>query len=246
MTGTPRHGTLTSYVRDKCRCDECARHHYRHQKRYRLRRERGEQFLVDAGPARAHVAALRDAGMSMWAITLAAGWRSRNALYTMLTHPRITARTEARILAVRPDMERRDDAYVSAGPTAERLRDLALLGWTLRGLSAELGMDTDTCRRIVSGKRLKVRRRTALAVLRMWAERGGTPGPSERTRTWAARQPWAPGGEYDGCGRCEDVQWLREQGEGRSGICERLGVSWPSLERHLYRHQRADLVREPA
>jgi len=184
-----RHGTTTAYVQDKCRCDTCSAAHYRYQKAYRLRRARGEPCLVDVGPARAHVAALREAGMSMWAITLAAGWQSRNALYTMLGHPRITTRTEARILAVRPHMERRDDAYVDAGPTAERLRDLALLGWTLRGLSDELDMDTDTCRRIVSGERLKVRRRTALAVLKVWAARGGTPGPSERTRAWAARQP---------------------------------------------------------
>jgi len=42
------------------------------------------------------------------------------------------------------------------------------------------------------------------------------------------------------------VQWLRECGEGHAAISERLGVSWPTLQKHLYRHGRGDLVAEPA
>jgi hypothetical protein len=69
--------------------------------------------------------------------------------------------------------------------TTRRLRELALLGWSLRGLAADLGLDPGTVHDITNGIKPRVRRATALAVLELHRRRGGTPGPSARTRAWA-------------------------------------------------------------
>lgn len=237
-----RHGTLTAYVHGKCRCDECAQHQYRHMKGYRMRVQRGEPRLVDATAMREHVEALRDAGMSDVAITRAAGWSSRNALAQALTSKRVTPATEARLLAVRPEHDTRPTSYVDPTSTVERLRDLALLGWTLRGLASDLGMDMGTVRRIIAGTRPRIRRSTAAAVFTAWREMGAAPGPSMRTRAWAARQPWsAEPSTVEACSRCEDIEWLRLMGESRDEIARRVGMTLVAMGRHLSRHGRRDL-----
>ena len=40
----------------------------------------------------------------------------------------------------------------------------------------------------------------------------------------------------------EDVEWMAETGESWAGALTRLGITGSTLERFLYRHDRADLV----
>ena len=46
----------------------------------------------------------------------------------------------------------------------------------------------------------------------------------------------------DRCQTCEDVEYLALCGEALEQIAPRVGLRENSLERHLYRHQRRDLL----
>lgn len=183
------HGTLSAYMQGKCRCEACRRTYSRYMKQLRHDQYLGKPSrLVDAGPAHAHVAALLAEGMSFNAITKAAGYSSRNALQSVLDRPRCQPATLARILAVESWCERRPQAYTDATGTAKRLRELALLGWSLRWVAAQIGADPGTVHDIANGRTPKVRRATAKAVLKLNYTHGGTPGPSRRTASWAAQK----------------------------------------------------------
>jgi lambda repressor-like predicted transcriptional regulator len=237
------HGTLTAYMHGKCRCADCQRTYSRYMKQLRHDMYQGKPSrLVDATPAHRHVAALLADGMSFNAITKAAGYTSRNALQSVMDRPRCQPRTLARILAVTWQSERRPQSYVNATGSTERVRELALLGWPLRWVAEQVGAAPDTMHDIANGRRPKVRRATAQAILGLHARIGGTPGPSTRTAAWAAaRFREQPASET--CGTCEDADWLTGAGESFDRVAERLGLVASSLERHLYRHGRADLIR---
>jgi hypothetical protein len=44
------------------------------------------------------------------------------------------------------------------------------------------------------------------------------------------------------CPTCADAEWLALSGEAAEQIAARLHLTAASLERHLYRHQRTDLL----
>lgn len=48
------------------------------------------------------------------------------------------------------------------------------------------------------------------------------------------------------CLTCVDVAWLTASGETFHRIAARLGLQPKSLERHLYRHNRRDLITRDA
>lgn len=238
------HGTLSAYMQGKCRCPACARTYSRYMKQLRHDQYLGKPSrLVDAAPAHHHVRQLLAEGMSFNAITKAAGYRSRNALQSVMDRPRCQPRTLARILAVTWQSEHRPTSYVDSTTTTQRLRELALLGWSLRWVAAQIGADPGTIHDITNGKKSRVRRGTALAVLKLHAAHGGTPGPSPRTAQWAAKRFRDSSSHDDACGTCEDAAWLTRSGETFDRVAERVGLSPASLERHVYRHGRADLIR---
>lgn len=45
------------------------------------------------------------------------------------------------------------------------------------------------------------------------------------------------------CPTCAEAEWLLLSGEELEQVAARLGIQLASLERHLYRHDRADLIR---
>lgn len=196
------HGTIGGYVHHRCRCEACKRTYSRYMKRLRHERHlglpsRNDRRLVSAAPAAEHVAALQADGMSFNAISIAAGYRSRNALRSVLAQQRCRPETLARILAVTSD--RRPTGYTDATATVRRLRDLALLGWPAHEVGRLLGVSRWTVLSLVAGEHPRVRRSTAMAVLRLHAQIGGTPGPSPiaarraRAAAWsevAARRAW--------------------------------------------------------
>ena len=145
-TSTRQHGTKAKYVVDKCRCDECKRG-ARDYERWRCRqRAYGKAAYIDAGPARAHVQALQDAGMGWKRVARAAGlsesvvWkllygdRTRN----LAPSKRIRPRTATLIFAVTADLA--DGARVDATGTHRRLQALIANGWSGSSLGRRLGM----------------------------------------------------------------------------------------------------------
>lgn len=184
-----RHGTLTRYINGPCRCEPCRAAHSRWQKRWRYDRHRNGPVLVDSTRAREHVEALIGGGMSKRAITLAAGWKSRNSLRTVMTGPKITRQTEARVLAIGADT--RPNRYVSLIGSRRRLHALMALGWPYRELAERIGLRSETVLDISTGKTMSVRAQTADTIRRAYDDLWDQPGPSTRTRSWAKRNGYA-------------------------------------------------------
>lgn len=188
-----KHGTTTAYLVHGCRCDTCRTAQSRHQKRYRLDRERGIARLVDAEPLRQHVAMLKEAGLSQWDIAIAAGWKSRNALADALTRKMVTPRTMRRVLAVTAPPASRRNGYVDATASRRRLQALAVMGWPTRQIAARLGnLDPQTYRYIANGRTRTIRRRTEQAIAELYDELWATPGPSRKSASIAKSKGWVP------------------------------------------------------
>lgn len=214
---TVKHGTTTAYCTAKCRCEVCRTSWNRHQKRYRLDRERGVARLVDATPLRDHVDALTAAGMSQWDITVAAGWKSRNALADAYRRAKVTPRTLQRVLAVTAPPVSRRNGYVDATGARRRLQALAVIGWPSREIADRLGrLDHQTYLYIMSGRTQTIRRRTADDVARLYDELWDQAGPSARTRTLALRKGWVPPLAWDD-DDIDDPQATPSLGEARPG-----------------------------
>ena len=187
------HGTTTAYMQHGCRCDVCRTSHSRHQKRYRLDRARGVQRLVDAQPLREHVDKLTQAGMSQWDITIAAGWKSRNALADAYRRAHVTPATLARVLAVNAPPVSRLNGYVDATGSRRRLQALAVMGWPTRRIAHELGnLDPQTYQYIQSGRTKTIRRRTAQAIAELYDRLWNQHGPSPKSAAVARSKGWAP------------------------------------------------------
>jgi len=188
-----KHGTTTAYLQHGCRCDECRSNHARHQKRYRLDRARGVQRLVDAQPLREHVDKLTAAGMSQWDITIAAGWKSRNALADAYRRVNVHPATLARVLAVTAPPASRRNGYVDATGSRRRLQALAVMGWSTRRIARELGnLDPQTYQYIESGRTKTIRRRTAQAITELYDRLWSQQGPSPRSTRVALTKGWVP------------------------------------------------------
>lgn len=259
--GVP-HGTWTGYVTHRCRCQEC-RSHASASRRARARAQAsGVPVLVDAAPARSHVASLRAAGMSFRAIALAAGWSSRNSLASSLARSRMHPRTLERILAVRPSSDTRPSSYVDATGSRRRLQALAAGGHSARALAAELGhADTSTVLGIQSGRTQRVRLRTASRICDLfdsWWDKPGDPkvAASARARGWPPALAWDeedlddPQATYhkDAVRRPSrrttpdprDIAELLSMGWTYSAIAQRFSVTSDTISRVMARYRQDD------
>lgn len=255
------HGNLTNYTKRGCRCPDCTRVAARYSKAWRHHQSSGRPpLLVDAEPVRAHVAALQEAGMSFRAITLAAGYRSRNSLATALSRTKVRRATAARILAVTAETDTRDLRYVSAIGSARRLQALAVLGHPSRHLAAALGQkDHSTVLDIQTGRVWQVRALTASRISALYDRLWSTPGPSKETtrralaRGWVGPLAWnddelddgyamPDDRRYEESGARSDEDWLAdwtatlpEHGGDITLAAARLATSEPTLIRALQR-----------
>jgi hypothetical protein len=194
---TVQHGTLTCYARG-CRHPDCRRAAWRHNKELRVRVLRGEPRLIDAARMREHVEQLLAAGMSFRAISLAAGWKSRNALDEALKRNRVLPRTFNRVMAVTPDSDQRPTTYIDATGARRRLQALAAIGWDSRTLAARLRQKhPTTVQHVRSGRQPRLRRSTAAKIAALFDELWDQPGPSDRARLDAAQRRWAPPMAWD-------------------------------------------------
>lgn len=146
------HGTLACYVHGPkpgsepggCACDECreACRVYERQRRRRIM-----PTLVDAGPAREHVNALRRAGAGPKRIAKQAGvpaatigmliWgdKRRNRPPTVRLRPE----TEQKLLSVTVTNVSKGTDRVPVGPTKRNMETLRSRGWTGREIGKRLG-----------------------------------------------------------------------------------------------------------
>ena len=248
---TAAHGTLRRYIVDGCRCDQCRTYRVRYQKQYLHDVNSGRPRTIPVQVVQDHLAMLIDSGMSQWAITKAAGYTSRNAIVRLLngdTKRRVNIATARRILAVTPDSDNRPTAPRPVGPSRDRLRALAVMGWDCRRLADRLGWDHARCDAYRAGRATWIMARNEQAIADLFDQLWDTPGPSARTRAWARREGWPapldleacddPSDTTDGCAACEDITWLRSIGESDAAIAARLGYAKPqTVYDHLLRHQ---------
>jgi len=255
-----RHGILTSYSKHGCRCEPCRAAAAKASKAWRRDHYLGVVKLVDAQPLKDHVAMLMAAGMSFRAISLTAGYTSRNALADAMTRKRVMPRTLARVLAVNLDSDNRRDAYTDATGSARRLQALAVNGWPTRNLAKQLGhKDPATIQHIANGKTPTIRLRTKDGIRDLYNELWDQSGPSQRTAAIAKAKGWLPALAWDddlidrpeheaddvrrrgvsggGSGiTLEDIEEAREQGYGTAEqIGWRLGLSRDAVQQILSR-----------
>ena len=206
---------------------------------------------------------LMAAGMSFRAISLTAGFKSRNALADSMTRSRVRPATLARILAVNPQRDNRRDAYIDATGSRRRLQALAVNGWSTRNLATQLGhKHATTVQDITNGTTPTIRLRSMEAIRDLYERLWDQPGPSQRTAAIAKAKGWLPALAWDddlidrpeheaedvrrrgvpvgGSGiTLEDIVEAREQGYvSAQQVAWRLGVSRHAVHQILSRADR--------
>lgn len=199
----PHHRNLTCVKQYRCRRPDClARSQSYERRRYRQKGYGTWRPLVDATPARRHIAALRAAGHSIPAIQEAA---------------RISAATIARILyegvnkradRIRPEVADRILAIpvtpapvkatsaVDATGTRRRIQALVAMGWTLNALGPELGFHPRRLTDFLQADRVLASTARRIAdryrIVQTWDPAAhGVPQRSRNlSRNLAAREGW--------------------------------------------------------
>lgn len=124
------HGTHAAYVLDRCRCEPCraANRDYERERAHRI-----EPAYISAGPARAHIADLAEAGVGLKQIAKASGL-SQGTLWKLVygvrgrgPSRRIRKATHDKIIAVTP-RDRADGARVPAGPVLALVDEMVAAG----------------------------------------------------------------------------------------------------------------------
>ena len=157
------HGVRLRYLAG-CRCLKCRMANSNYETtRARARKAGDWNGLVDAGPARRHLAKLSRAGVGYKTVADAASV-ARSVVAKIRTGERtqVRARTARRLLGVTPDA-RADSSHVPAGPTWRLIRQLQEEGFTKTRIAQELGVG-----RAIQFRRTHVLARTALAVEKLW------------------------------------------------------------------------------
>ncbi|HUX72259.1 MAG TPA: hypothetical protein VMV41_17240 [Cellulomonadaceae bacterium] len=217
--------------------------------------------LQDPGPLIAHVAALREGGMSARSIAAAAGvsLATVSALAWPDRHGSARTRgvqrhTHDAILAVRGPHQAPPNGLVPIIGTVRRLQALARMGWTVRAIAATANMPHQSIAGLDGARR--IRKATADAITRVYNELSMRPGPSDITRRRAAAAGYAPplawdddtvddpNAEPEGAGYTpgpviDRIRELEHMGLDRPGIAERLGVTRDAIDTAITRAARA-------
>lgn len=188
----------------------------------------------DAEPARQHVLALLDSGVSRRRVAVLAG-TSSNVLLALTSGTRgypptrtIDRGIAARILAIELPAAvhhiATPGACVPSVGTVRRLQALCAIGYTQSDLLARAGLSSARRGRLFHlGRQASVWASTARAVEALFNELQLTPGPSERSRRRAAELGWAPPLAWDE-DTIDDPAATPDAGEpavGRAPILER-------------------------
>lgn len=205
-----QHGTYVTYTLDQCRCVPCAAAASAYNDDLAHRNAYGRSNLVDAGPVRAHIAALREAGIGLKRLTVL-GVASSGELTKLVygvsrgdgTHRpparRVHAETARRILAVTATADSiAGGMRVDPIGTFRRLQALIALGWSVQRLADDHGLDRQPLDAALAG--VPVHAHTARAVRAVFETIGDAHPPetnqreriaASRSRRRAATHHWA-------------------------------------------------------
>jgi transcriptional regulator with XRE-family HTH domain len=155
------HGTRACYVLDKCRCIPCGQDRARWERASSRAKAYGRwDNLVDATPAREHVAALAAQGMGLKRIVAVSDvsqgllWKlvygKRHKDGSRIPSVRITKSANQRILALRLDLA--DGARIDSTGTSRRIQALVAIGWSQSKIAARLGILRSNFTAIAQGR----------------------------------------------------------------------------------------------
>jgi transcriptional regulator with XRE-family HTH domain len=248
-------------------CNTCYQSHRNKQVAY----GRWKTLKVDAEPVRAHVLALKNAGVGDRRIVELSGV-SRSALQMLCRGrpganrpPRteVLSRTAEKIMAIPLDVDHRGyGVRVDSTGSLRRLRALHALGWTQTAIARHIGWTVQNLNRYFISEPDAINRSTAVAITVLFNELQLTPGPSERARRHAKKQGWLPPlawdedeidnpaakpdlGAHRTVGFTERYTEMRELGFNDLQILRKWKIHPESLLRQLNRYQikpSADLV----
>ena len=275
MTSTPTTTTTTpaqATHEQRRERDRARRSRYAKRRRLRLLEGTWERTLVPAGPARARVLEFHEHGWSLAALEAMIGESQghlSNLVYEGHSDARrwVTREREARILDLEPTLDLvPDGCHVPGLGTRRRVQALAAIGWSLQKVADRAGVSKQALAGSLRAHRVTAR--VARTIQGIYLELENTPGPSERTRRYAATKGWPPPAAWD------DIDNLGEQperptlttakgtldaevltdcaswGMTRRQAAERLGIQSGSIDRWLDRHEvpglRAWFVRNEA
>ncbi len=199
-----QHGTYLANVKDGCHCPPCERAGRRHSKEGAYRTATGTSSYVPADRARAHVTSLL-ATLTIGQVEERSGVH-RTAIRVLVgdfpgrpASKRITRKTEAALIAVRPArLGPETRGLVDATGTTRRLRALVALGWPRKHLERRLGLSSRTAWLLTAAPRVQdqVTVGTRDAVRALYDELSlSVPGPSRaatRARNLAVARGWPP------------------------------------------------------
>ena len=216
--------------------------------------------LVDAEPVRAHIAALKAAGIGNRRIQELTGI-SRTTL-TALTAGRpckgtgpsshVWAHTANKLLAIPVETMAAYGANINAIGTTRRLQALTAIGYSQQAICDHLGWLPSNATRLFTGKQTSCTVATAAKVRVLFNELHLTPGTCTRARNRAAKLRWAPPLAWDDNiddpdakpdrGVHRTIGWderyldLRDLGFKDVDIAAKWGIQLTSLIRQLDRY----------
>lgn len=223
---------------------------------------RWQTVMVDAGPVRAHVLALKAAGVGDRRIGELSGV-SRSALQKISRNRRGTDEplrsnvwrsTANRILAIPLEVDNRNyGVRIDSTGSLRRLRALQAIGWTQTEIAHRIGWTLQNLNRYFISDPGMINRGTAVTIAKLFNELQLIPGPSERSRRHARKHGWPPPLAWDedtiddpaavpDVGRHETVTFedryteLRDLGYHDLQIVTKLGIQPESLLRQLNRY----------
>jgi hypothetical protein len=226
----------------------------------------GHPGLVPAAATVRHLNLLLEAGMTWVQIVESAGvslGTLRKLRLPGAEKGRILATTHVRMLSVPvPTREQRTlgEARVDGTGTRRRLQALARAGWGSPALTEHTSISESQLRRMLRWPQVTVG--TRARVMSLYALLENEPGPSVEAARRAERKGWLPPSAWDGLdiddpavrpaeparilrplATAEDADFIRRTtGATDDQIAARLGMSKNTLQIHLSRARRRELV----
>lgn len=203
-----RHGTRAAYVKDRCRCTDCTAANTAASRTATRERIYGRWHpYVDAAPVRAHLAALRAAGIGVERIAQLAGLSVGHVRQLAgtghdggPTTQRVRPSTATRILRIDiANVSRAPRSLVDATGTRRRLQALIAIGWPVELLAEDLDRRPSSLRRSMTSQSITAR--TARDVATLYQRRWNASPPrttdrqaaaAEAAQAHAAAQGWLP------------------------------------------------------
>jgi DNA-directed RNA polymerase specialized sigma24 family protein len=195
----PPHGTYarangSPRYRKPCKCEPCLIARRRQDKKWKVSRALGNPAMVDATPAREHLAELRKT--RTWAsICTATGIAQSNLFYIANgTRSEVQRATRDAILAVQPGPKAVDTLHIDALGSRRRLQALMTVGHSVRLIARECSIAKDRAHDIALGLQPTVRADVAQRIADAYTRLAFRPAPvnkfTQRTRNLAAARGW--------------------------------------------------------